>query len=85
MKLSLYPFFENFKTEKVISKGDKLDDIGAEVGMSKQIISKILKNKTYIGKYSYDGKIENNNINFKVDRIISNYIYNKVNKGGLNP
>ena len=32
-----------------------------------------------------DGKIENNNINFKVDRIISNYIYNKVNKGGLNP
>ena len=67
------------------AKGHKLDDIGAEVGMSKQIISKILKNKTYTGKYSYDGKIENNNINFKVDRIISNYIYNKVNKGGLNP
>lgn len=67
------------------SKGNKLIEISKDVGMSKQRISKILKNKTYTGKYSYDGKIENNNINFKVDRIISNYIYNKVNKGGLNP
>lgn len=67
------------------SKGNKLIEISKDTGMSKQRISKILKNKTYTGKYSYDGKIENNNINFKVDRIISNYIYNKVNKGGLNP
>lgn len=67
------------------SKGNKLIEISKDTGMSKQRISKILKNKTYTGKYSYNGKIENNNINFKVDRIISNYIYNKVNERGLNP
>ena len=38
------------------SKGNKLIEISKDVGMSKQRISKILKNKTYTGKYSYDGK-----------------------------
>ena len=38
----------------------------------------ILKNKIYIGVYSYDGKKESNSINFKVPRIISTQLFNKV-------
>lgn len=39
----------------------------------------ILKNRIYIGEYSYDGDKENNNITFKVPRIISTQLFNKVN------
>lgn len=53
--------------------------IGNEVGMSKQRVHYILRNKMYIGKFTYDGEVEHNNISYKVERIISDYIFNKVN------
>lgn len=46
---------------------------------SKQTINYILKNEVYTGKYTYDGKTENNNINFKVPKIVSKQLFNIVN------
>ena len=63
------------------SKGNKLIEISKDVGMSKQRISKILKNKIYVGEFNYNGKVENNNIKLQVEGIISKYIFNKINKG----
>ena len=34
----------------------------------------------YRGKFIYDGEVEHNNISYNVDRIVSDYIFNKVNK-----
>lgn len=45
---------------------------------SKQAISYILSNRIYIGEYKYNGKKENNEITYKVDRIISKQLWNKV-------
>ena len=64
---------------KLRSKGVSLQLIGNEVGMSKQRVHYILRNKMYIGKFTYDGEVEHNNISYKVERIISDYIFNKVN------
>lgn len=62
------------------SKGLSLKAIGNEVGMSKQRVHYILKNQMYKGKFIYDGEVEHNNISYNVDRIVSDYIFNKVNK-----
>ena len=62
------------------SKGLSLKAIGNEVGMSKQRVHYILKNQMYRGKFIYDGEVEHNNISYNVDRIVSDYIFNKVNK-----
>lgn len=62
------------------SKGLSLREIGKQVNMSKQRVHYILRNKMYAGKFIYDGEIEHNNICYKVERIISDYIFNKVNK-----
>ena len=48
--------------------------------MSKQRVHYILKNQMYRGKFIYDGEVEHNNISYNVDRIVSDYIFNKVNK-----
>lgn len=46
---------------------------------TKQTIDYILKNEVYTGKYSYDGDKEQNNISFKIPKIISKQLWNKVN------
>lgn len=61
-------------------KGLSLKAIGNEVGMSKQRVHYILKNQMYRGKFIYDGEVEHNNISYNVDRIVSDYIFNKVNR-----
>ncbi|MGL5765419.1 MAG: recombinase family protein [Sarcina sp.] len=63
---------------KLRSKGKSLSEIGKEFGYTKQRVDYILKNRTYIGEFTYDGKIENNNVNWKVEPIISKYIFNKI-------
>ena len=65
---------------KLRSKGSSLNEIGKKYNMSKQRISYILKNKIYIGKYEYNGKVEKNKINFEIPRLVTEYMYNKVNK-----
>lgn len=55
-------------------------EIGKKYGMSKQRIDYILKNQIYIGKYSYNGKKEQNKISLEVPRIISSYAWTKVHK-----
>ena len=74
----IYKTEEEFR--KDISKGLSLKAIGNEVGMSKQRVHYILKNQMYRGKFIYDGEVEHNNISYNVDRIVSDYIFNKVNK-----
>jgi DNA invertase Pin-like site-specific DNA recombinase len=46
---------------------------------NRQSVGYVLKNKLYCGWYSYNGEKENNNITFKVPRIVSAQVYNKVN------
>lgn len=65
---------------KLRSKGSSLTTIGKKYNMSKQRVSYILKNKVYIGKYEYNGKVEKNKINFEIPRLVTDYMYNKVNK-----
>lgn len=64
---------------KMRCKGLSYNKIADKYGMSKQRVSYILKNKIYLGKYNYNGKIEHNKINFDVPRIITSYTYNKAN------
>ena len=64
---------------KLRSKGYSTVKIGRKFGMSKQRISYILQNKVYTGIMSYDGKVEHNEINLPIPRIISDYMYKKVN------
>lgn len=67
------------KIFKMRAKGISLRLIGDEVGMSKQRVHYILRNKMYTGKFQYDGEVEHNGISYKVERIISDYMFNKVN------
>ena len=67
------------KIFKMRAKGMSLRLIGNEVGMSKQRVHYILKNKMYTGRFEYDGDVEHNGISYKVERIISDYMFNKVN------
>ena len=58
-----------------------LNEEGQTINNKKFSNSKVdylLKNKIYIGIYTYDGKKENNSINFKVPRVISTQLFNKV-------
>lgn len=64
---------------KMRCKGATIIEIGKKYNMSKQRISYILKNKIYIGKYEYNGKVEKNKISFIVPSIVSTYLYNKAN------
>lgn len=64
---------------KLRSKGATIVEIGKKHNMSKQRISYIIKNKIYIGKYEYNGKVEKNKISFNIPSIISNYIWHKAN------
>ncbi|MGL5189764.1 MAG: recombinase family protein [Cetobacterium sp.] len=63
-------------------KGMSLAKIGIEVGMSKERVYHIIKNRIYIGNYTYNGKKEKNKISFKVPSIVSNYIWTKANSIG---
>ena len=65
---------------KLRSKGLSLAKIGAKYGFSKQKIDYILKNKNYIGIFTYQGKKEKNNITIEIEPIVSKYMLNKVNK-----
>lgn len=47
--------------------------------MSKQRISYIIQNKVYLGNMSYNGKVEQNKINLPIPRLISDYMYKKIN------
>lgn len=64
---------------KLRCKGHSLKAIGDKFGMSKQRVHNIIKNKIYIGVYKYNGKVEHNNITFKVEPIVTTYTYNKAN------
>lgn len=61
------------------SKGMSTVKIAKEHNISRQKVSYILKNETYTGKFSYDGKREKNKINLQVPAIISDYLFKKVN------
>lgn len=65
---------------KLRSNGVSLEKIGIKYGFTKQKIDYILKNKSYIGIFEYNGKKEKNNININIESIISKYIWNKVNR-----
>ena len=67
---------------KLRNKGKTLEFIGNKFGMSKQRIHGIIKNQTYTGKYTYNGKVENNNLFLDVEPVISRYTYNKANLKG---
>lgn len=64
---------------KLRSKGYSTVKLAKKFGMSKQRISYILQNKVYTGIMTYDGKVEHNKINLPIPRIISDYMYKKVN------
>lgn len=65
---------------KLRSKGLSLAKIGTKYGFSKQKVDYILKNKNYIGIFTYQGKKEKNNITIEIEPIVSKYMWNKVNK-----
>lgn len=67
---------------KLRNKGKTLEFIGNKFGMSKQRIHGIIKNQTYTGKYTYNGKVEKNNFILDVEPIVSRYTYNKANLKG---
>lgn len=46
---------------------------------SKQAIDYMIKNKVYTGEYEYNGDKEQNNILFKIPKIVSKQLWNKVN------
>ncbi|MGL5438764.1 MAG: recombinase family protein [Paraclostridium sp.] len=60
---------------KLRSKGLSL----ANIGVSKQKVDYILKNKNYIGVFEYQGKKEKNDITIEIESIVSKYMWNKVN------
>lgn len=64
---------------KLRAKGVSLAKIGVKYGFSKQKVDYILKNRNYMGVFEYRGKIENNDIKFKIEPIVTKYIWNKVN------
>ena len=64
---------------KLRCKNKSLSFIGKKYNMSKQRVDYIIKNQIYIGKYSYDGKIEKNKISYNIPCIISKYTWNKAN------
>lgn len=64
---------------KLRCKGYSLKEIGDKIGFSKQRVHKMLKNRIYIGEYSYNGKVENNNIKLSVPPIVTRYTFNKAN------
>ena len=64
---------------KMRCKRKTMVQIGKKYNMSKQRVQYIIRNKVYIGRYEYDGKVEKNNISFVVPSIVSNYMYNKAN------
>ena len=70
------------KIFKLRIKGYTFEEIGKEVNMSKQRVHGIIKNQTYTGKYTYNGKVENNNLFLDVEPIVSRYTYNKANLKG---
>ena len=70
------------KIFKLRIKGYTLQKIGEEVGMYKQRVHGIIKNQTYVGKYTYNGKVEKNNFVLDVEPIVSRYTYNKANLKG---
>ena len=70
------------KIFKLRIKGYTLQKIGEEVGMYKQRVHGIIKNQTYVGKYTYNGKVEKNNFILDVEPIVSRYTYNKANLKG---
>ena len=46
---------------------------------NKQNVRYVLRNRMYCGYYSYDGRKERNGIEFRVPRIVSTRMYNRVN------
>lgn len=65
---------------KMRCKGITYTKIAQKHSMSKQRVSYILKNRVYLGKYKYEGKVEKNKISFDVPRIITSYTFTKANK-----
>ena len=61
------------------TKGISIGKIALKYNMSKSKIHYIIKNKIYMGVYSYNGEVEKNRISFKVPPIVSNYIWTKAN------
>ena len=64
---------------KMRTKGISIGKIALKYNMSKSKIHYIIKNKIYMGVYSYNGEVEKNRISFKVPPIVSNYIWTKAN------
>lgn len=64
---------------KLRCKRKSLSFIAKKYNMSKQRIDYIIKNQIYMGKYSYDGKVEKNKISYNIPSIISRYTWNKAN------
>lgn len=48
---------------------------------NRQSVRYILRNKMYVGQYSYNGDKEGNGVNFKVSRIVSKQLFRKANGG----
>lgn len=69
---------------KLRSKRISLAKIGEKYGFSKQKVYYILKNKNYIGVFEYHGKREKNDISFKIEPIVSRYLWNKINNKKIN-
>ena len=66
---------------KLRIKGLTYNEIGKKLGLNRQTVHRIIKNKIYTGEFNYNGKVEGNNIKLQVEGIISKYIFNKINKG----
>lgn len=64
---------------KMRCKGKTYTSIGNRFNMSKQRVRYIVNNKIYVGRYKYDGLIEQNKISFNVPSIVTNYTYIKAN------
>ncbi|MGL5714646.1 MAG: recombinase family protein [Paraclostridium sp.] len=64
---------------KLRCKGKSYNYIATKFNISKQRARYIVNNKIYVGKYNYDGLVEQNKINFDVPRIVTNYTYTKAN------
>lgn len=60
-------------------KGLSYSEIGKMFNMHKQTVHRIIKNRIYIGEFTYNGKVENNNVKQSVDKIVTKYTYNKAN------
>lgn len=64
---------------KLRCKGKTYKYIAAKFNMSRQRATYILKNRIYVGKYIYNGLVEQNKISFNVPGIVTNYTYTKAN------